>query len=157
MVFIYIFYERRRLYWMHVCSCLINYFCHPCIWYTVLKIKHLYSHLLITPVFIIIRIFYICVHIPLSPLTSLIHNHTCDRQWTWTVHNQMLIPPLFIVICIMNISNAISSTDFILGTKVQPNKAQSLTQVSMILTLGQGQGHRSRSRSQVKVKFPPNG
>ena len=39
-------------------------------------------------------------------------------------------------------------TDFILGTKVQPNKAHSITQVSMTLTFGQGQ--RSRSN------FPKN-
>ena len=38
-----------------------------------------------------------------------------------------------------HISEAISPTDFILGTKVQPNKAHSMTQVSMTLTLGQGQ------------------
>ena len=36
-------------------------------------------------------------------------------------------------------SDAISPTDFILGTKVQPNKAHSMTQVPMILTKGQGQ------------------
>ena len=49
----------------------------------------------------------------------------------------------------VNISNAISPTDFILGTKVQPNKTPSMTQVPMTLTLGQGQ--RSRSN------FPKNG
>ena len=43
-----------------------------------------------------------------------------------------------------HISDAISPTDFILGTKVQPNKAHSMTQVP-------------RSRSQVKVKFLQNG
>ena len=48
-----------------------------------------------------------------------------------------------------HISKAISSTDFILGTKVQPNKAHSMTQVPMTLTEGQGQ--RSRSN------FPQNG
>ena len=32
-----------------------------------------------------------------------------------------------------NISNAISPTDFILGTKVQPNKAHSMTHVPMTL------------------------
>ena len=48
-----------------------------------------------------------------------------------------------------HISEAISSTHFILGTKVQPNKAHSMTQVPMTLTLGQGQ--RSRSN------FPKNG
>ena len=42
-----------------------------------------------------------------------------------------------------HISEAISPTDFILGTKVQPNKAHSMTQVSMTLTLGQGQRSRS--------------
>ena len=39
-----------------------------------------------------------------------------------------------------HISEAISPTDFILGTKVQPNKAHSMTQVQMTLT-------------KVKVKF----
>ena len=47
------------------------------------------------------------------------------------------------------ISDAISPTDFILGTKVQPNKAHSMTQVPMTLTEGLGQ--RSRSN------FPQNG
>ena len=47
-----------------------------------------------------------------------------------------------------HISEAISPTDFILGTKVQPNKTYSMTQVPMTLTLGQG--HRSRSN------FPKN-
>ena len=45
-----------------------------------------------------------------------------------------------------HILETISSTHFILGTKVQPNKAHSMTQVSMTLTQG-------RSRSKVKVKF----
>ena len=48
-----------------------------------------------------------------------------------------------------HISEAISPTDFILGTKVQPNKAHSMAQVSMTLT--QGQSQRSRSN------FPKNG
>ena len=48
-----------------------------------------------------------------------------------------------------HISEAISPTDFILSTKVQPNKAHSMTQVPMTLTFGQGQ--RSRSN------FPKNG
>ena len=39
-----------------------------------------------------------------------------------------------------HISDAISLTDFILGTKVQPNKTHSMIQVPMTLTLG----HRSR-------------
>ena len=39
-----------------------------------------------------------------------------------------------------HILEAISPTDFILGTKVQPNKANSMTQVPMTLTEGQGQG-----------------
>ena len=41
------------------------------------------------------------------------------------------------------ISEAISPTDFILGSKAQPIKAHSMTQVSMTLTVGQvfGQGH----------------
>ena len=47
-----------------------------------------------------------------------------------------------------HISDAISPTDFILGTNVQHNKAHSMTQVLMTLTKGQGQ----RSRSKVKVK-----
>ena len=47
-----------------------------------------------------------------------------------------------------HISEAISSTDFILGTNVQPNKAHSMTHVPMTLTKGQGQ--RSRSN------FPKN-
>ena len=38
-----------------------------------------------------------------------------------------------------HISEAILPTDFILGTKVQPNKAHSMTQVPMTLTEGQGQ------------------
>ena len=42
-----------------------------------------------------------------------------------------------------HISEAISLTDFIFGTKVQPNKAHSMTQVPMTLT--QGQDQRSRS------------
>ena len=46
------------------------------------------------------------------------------------------------------ILEAISPTHFILGTKVQPSKAHSMTQVSMTLTLSQGQ--RSRSN------FPQN-
>ena len=37
------------------------------------------------------------------------------------------------------ISEAISPTDFILGTKVQPNKTYSMTQVLMTLTFSQGQ------------------
>ena len=37
-------------------------------------------------------------------------------------------------------SEAISSTDFILSTKVQPNKAHSMIQVPMTLIFGQGQG-----------------
>ena len=47
-----------------------------------------------------------------------------------------------------HISDAISPTDFILGTKVQPIKTHSMTQVPMTLTFGQGQ--RSRSN------FPKN-
>ena len=50
-----------------------------------------------------------------------------------------------------HISNAISPTDFILGTKVQPNKAHSMTQVLMTLTFGQG--HRSRSNVQKLAKI----
>ena len=38
-----------------------------------------------------------------------------------------------------HISDAISPSDFILGTKVQPNKAHSMTQVQMTLTKGQSQ------------------
>ena len=48
-----------------------------------------------------------------------------------------------------HISEAISPTDFILGTKVQPNKTHSMIQMPMTLT--QGQGKRSRSN------FPKNG
>ena len=47
-----------------------------------------------------------------------------------------------------HISEAISPTDFILGTKVLLNKAHLMTQVPMTLTKGQGQ--RSRSN------FPKN-
>ena len=47
-----------------------------------------------------------------------------------------------------HISEAISPTDFILGTKLQPNKLHSITQVSMTLTLGQGQ-------NKVKVNIFP--
>ena len=43
-----------------------------------------------------------------------------------------------------HISEAISPTDFILGTKVQPKKSHSMTQVLMTLTLGQGRRSRSR-------------
>ena len=39
-----------------------------------------------------------------------------------------------------HISEAISFTDFILGTKVQPNKAHSMTQVPMTFTKVKGQG-----------------
>ena len=42
-----------------------------------------------------------------------------------------------------HISEAILPTDFILGTKVQPNKAHSMIQVPMILTFHQGQRSRS--------------
>ena len=48
-----------------------------------------------------------------------------------------------------HISEAISPTDFIPGTKVQANKAYSMIQVPMTLTLGQGQKSRSN--------FPQNG
>ena len=48
-----------------------------------------------------------------------------------------------------HISDAISPTDFILSTKVKPDKAHSITQVPITLILGQG--HRSRSN------FPRNG
>ena len=41
-----------------------------------------------------------------------------------------------------HISEAISPTDFILGIKVQPNKAHSMTQVPVTLTEGQGQRSR---------------
>ena len=44
-----------------------------------------------------------------------------------------------------HISEAISPTDCILGTKVQPNKLHLMTKVSMTLTLGQGQRSRSSS------------
>ena len=42
-----------------------------------------------------------------------------------------------------HISDVISPTDFILGTKVQPIKMHSMTQVPMTLTFGQGQKSRS--------------
>ena len=42
-----------------------------------------------------------------------------------------------------HISEAISPTNFILGTKAQPNKAHLMTLVPMTLTLGQGQRSRS--------------
>ena len=41
-----------------------------------------------------------------------------------------------------HISETISPTDFILGTKVQPNKAHSMTQATMTLTFSQGQRSR---------------
>ena len=54
-----------------------------------------------------------------------------------------------------HISEAISPTDFILGTKVLPNNAHSMTQVPMTLTLGQGL--RSRSNFFQKMgKKPKN-
>ena len=40
-----------------------------------------------------------------------------------------------------HISETISPTDFILGTKVQPNNAHSMTQVLMTLVKVKGQGH----------------
>ena len=51
-----------------------------------------------------------------------------------------------------HISEAISPTDCILGTKVQPNMAHLMTQVSMTLT--QGQGQRSRSNFSKMDKKP---
>ena len=45
---------------------------------------------------------------------------------------------------------AISPTHFILGTMVQPKKAQSMTQVLMTLTQGQGQ------KVKVKGQKPKN-
>ena len=42
-----------------------------------------------------------------------------------------------------HISDAISPTDFILGTKVQPTKAHLMTLVPMTLAKGQFQGSRS--------------
>ena len=44
-----------------------------------------------------------------------------------------------------------SSTDFIFGTKVQPNKAHSIIKVSM--NLSEGQGDNLDPKSQVKVKI----
>ena len=38
-----------------------------------------------------------------------------------------------------HILDAILPTDFILGTKVQPNKEHSMTQVQMVKVTGQGQ------------------
>ena len=49
-------------------------------------------------------------------------------------------------------SDAISPTDFMLGTKVQPNKAHSMTQVQMTLTKGQGQRSRSNIAKNGKKK-----
>ena len=56
-----------------------------------------------------------------------------------------------------HISEAISPTDFILGTKIQPNKAHSMTQVPM--TLGQGQifpkmGKKPKNWSYLGGYFP---
>ena len=48
----------------------------------------------------------------------------------------------------VHFSDAISPTDFILGTKVQPIKAHSMTQLLMNLTEDQG-----RLKSWVKVKM----
>ena len=48
-----------------------------------------------------------------------------------------------------HISEAISLTDFILGTKVQPNKAHFMTQEPMTLT--KGQGHRSNIKKLAKI------
>ena len=50
------------------------------------------------------------------------------------------------------ISEAILPTDFILGTKVKPNKAHSMSQVQMTLTKGQGQ----RSSSNFPKKWVKN-
>ena len=50
-----------------------------------------------------------------------------------------------------HISEAISPTHFILGTKIQPNKGHLMTQVPMNLTFGQG--HRSRSNVQKLAKI----
>ena len=52
-----------------------------------------------------------------------------------------------------HISDAISPTDYILGTKVQPYKAHSLTQVPMT---GHSQGNRSRSNFSKMGKKPKN-
>ena len=49
------------------------------------------------------------------------------------------------------ISEAISPTDFILNTKIQPNKAHLMTQVPMTLTIGQG--HMLRSNVQKMAKL----
>ena len=51
-----------------------------------------------------------------------------------------------------HISNTISPTDFILGTKVQPNKAHSMPQKPMTLTQGQGQRSRSNFFSKMGKK-----
>ena len=51
-----------------------------------------------------------------------------------------------------HISEAISLTDIILGNKVQPNKAHSMTQVPMTLTEGQGQRSRSNFPKMLKKK-----
>ena len=49
------------------------------------------------------------------------------------------------------ILDAILPTDFILGTKIQPNKAQLMTQVPMTLTFGQG--NRSSTNVQKLTKI----
>ena len=52
-----------------------------------------------------------------------------------------------------HISDAMSPTDFILGTKVQPIKAHSMTQVPMTLTEGQDQRSRSNFPKIDKKKY----
>ena len=47
----------------------------------------------------------------------------------------------------ITVSDAISPTDFMLGTKIQLNKSLSMTQVLMTLTFDQ------RSRSKIKLIF----
>ena len=44
-----------------------------------------------------------------------------------------------------HILNAILSTDIIHGIKVQPNKAHSMTEVTMTLTKGKGYVYKSRT------------
>ena len=51
----------------------------------------------------------------------------------------------------VHISKHIWPTDFIFGTKIQPNEVQLMTQVPM--TLNKSQGHRSRSNVQKLPKI----
>ena len=52
-----------------------------------------------------------------------------------------------------HISDAISPTDFILGTKVQPIKTHSMTQVPMTLTKGKKWGKKTKNWSYLGGYF----